>query len=39
MVRLQKLSAKYKPEGLLLSAATPAATSRFDGSYEAQICK
>ncbi|CAF2630318.1 unnamed protein product [Rotaria sp. Silwood2] len=36
---VEQLSEKYKPEGLLLSAATPASPSRYDGSYEPEICK
>ncbi|CAF3765968.1 unnamed protein product [Rotaria magnacalcarata] len=35
----KQLSAKYKQEGLLLSAATPAAPSKYDGSYEPEVCK
>ncbi|CAF0940278.1 unnamed protein product [Rotaria sp. Silwood1] len=36
---VEQLSKKYKPEGLLLSAATPATPWRYDGSYEPEICK
>ncbi|CAF3403070.1 unnamed protein product [Rotaria socialis] len=35
----KQLSAKYQQEGLLLSAATPAAPSKYDGSYEPEVCK
>ncbi|CAF1164250.1 unnamed protein product [Rotaria sordida] len=36
---VKKLSDKYKPEGLLLTAATPASPWRYDGSYEPEVCK
>ncbi|CAF4237465.1 unnamed protein product, partial [Adineta steineri] len=36
---VEQLSAKYKPQGLLLSAATPAPAAKYDSCYEPEVCQ
>ncbi|CAF3523000.1 unnamed protein product [Adineta steineri] len=36
---VEQLSTKYKPQGLLLSAATPAPAAKYDSCYEPEVCQ